>query len=129
MYSNTAGEKTFEFMKSKKQGLTEMTVVLDVVKVLDIDLKISDIQRVHRLGKKKRNSRKPRPIIARLVSYRKRNKFLFKKSKLRNNEQSSTKLSTKLRNPNFVTKNSIHSRRSHPTSAQAVKLCEKGLWG
>ena len=42
---------------------------------LEIDLEDNEIQRVHRLGQK-RNNENPRPIIARFVSYKKRNEFL-----------------------------------------------------
>jgi len=42
----------------------------------EIDLQVSDIQRVHRLGQKRRNKENPRPIIARFVPYKKRNEFL-----------------------------------------------------
>ena len=43
-----------------------------------------DIQRVHRLGKKKKGPKtKPRPVIVRFASYRKRMEFMYKKSKLK----------------------------------------------
>ena len=40
---------------------------------LEIDLEVNEIQRVHRLGQKRRNNENPRPVIAGLVSYKKRN--------------------------------------------------------
>ena len=47
-----------------------------------------DIQRAHRLGEKTKNiERKPRPVIARFVSFKKRNEILFSKSKLKNSAE------------------------------------------
>ena len=45
-------------------------VILKVAKCLDVNLQSSDIQRAHRLGKKRLNSEKPRSIILRFVSYK-----------------------------------------------------------
>ena len=51
----------------------------------------SDIQRAHRLGKKRANtntnkSPNPRPIIVRYQSFKKRNQFLYAKLSLKKNE-------------------------------------------
>ena len=46
---------------------------------LKIDVQVNDIQRVHRLGQKRRNWENPRPIIARFVSYKKETSFLLTK--------------------------------------------------
>ena len=63
-------------------------VVLRNAKFLQIDLKGMDIQRAHRLGKKtKYIERKPRPVIARFASFKKRNEILFAKSKLKNSAE------------------------------------------
>ena len=53
---------------------------------LEIDLEDNEIQRVHRLGQKRRKIENPRPIIARFVSYKKTNEFLTNKRKLKNIE-------------------------------------------
>ena len=53
---------------------------------LEIDLKDNEIQRVHRLGKKRRNNENPRPIIPRFVSYKKRNEFLTNKREIKHIE-------------------------------------------
>jgi len=53
---------------------------------LQIDLEDNEIQRVHRLGQKRRNNENPRPIIARFVSYKKGNEFLTNKRDLKNIE-------------------------------------------
>ena len=53
---------------------------------LEIDLEVNEIQRVHRLGQKRRNNENPRPIIAGFVSYKKRNEFLTNKRELKNIE-------------------------------------------
>ena len=58
--------------------------VLKIAKVLNIDLNSNDIQRAHRMG---RPSSKPRPVIARFLSYKKRNQMLFAKSKLKINPE------------------------------------------
>ena len=61
-------------------------VIIKVAKMLNVDLKSNDLQRAHRLGKKQANNPdKPRPIIVRFVSYKKRNEILFAKSKLKTN--------------------------------------------
>ena len=46
----------------------------------------NEIQGVHRLGQKRRNNENPRPIIARFVSYKKRNEFFTNKRELKNIE-------------------------------------------
>ena len=54
---------------------------------MNIDLKSCDIQRTHRLGKKKKIAdAKPRQVIVQFLSYKKRNKFLKAKSRLRDNK-------------------------------------------
>ena len=53
---------------------------------LEIDLEDNEIQRVHRLGQKRRNNENPHPIIARFVSYKNRNEFLTNKRELKNIE-------------------------------------------
>ena len=59
------------------------TSLLKIATAVQIDLEPKDIQ-IHRLGKRKYStSAKPRPIIARFISYKKRNQFLYSKSKLK----------------------------------------------
>ena len=49
-------------------------VILKMAKDLNIELKDSDIQRAHQLGRKRINSNsRPRPIIIRFLSFKKRN--------------------------------------------------------
>ena len=60
-------------------------VVFEVANALDIELSELDLQRVHRIGKKKTSLAKPRPVIVRFISYQKMNEFLFGKSKLKKN--------------------------------------------
>ena len=55
-------------------------VIFKIAETLKINLKQYDIQRAHRLGKPKN---KPRPIIVRFLSYKKRCEFLHAKSKLK----------------------------------------------
>ena len=54
-------------------------VVTKVAKALNVELNPElDIQRVHRLGKKKKGPKaKPRPVIVRFASYRKRMEFMY----------------------------------------------------
>ena len=61
-----------------------------------IELNDHDIKRVHRLGRKKKSTQaKPRTIIARFVSYRKRNQFMYTKSKLSDSTNFLKKLSSR----------------------------------
>ena len=62
-------------------------IILKVAKCLNVNLQSSDIQRAHRLGEKRFNLEKSRSIIVRFVSYKKRNKILFAKSKLKNSQE------------------------------------------
>ena len=62
-------------------------IILKVAKCLNVNLQSSDIQRPHRLCKKRLNSEKPRSIIVRFVSYKKRNEILFAKSKQKNSQE------------------------------------------
>jgi len=52
-------------------------VLFKIADKLEIDLEDNEIQRVHRLGQKRRNNENPRPIIARFVSYKKETSFLL----------------------------------------------------
>ena len=52
-------------------------VLFKIADDLEIDLEDNEIQRVHRLGQKRRNNENPRPIIARFVSYKKETSFLL----------------------------------------------------
>jgi len=61
-------------------------VLFKIADELQIDLEDNAIQRVHRQGQKRRNNEKPRPIITRFVSYKKRNEFLTNKRELKNIE-------------------------------------------
>ena len=62
-------------------------VIMKIAKELKIKLEDNDIQRAHRLGKKKKFATKARPIIiARFVSYKKRNEFLFNRSALKDSK-------------------------------------------
>ena len=63
-------------------------VILKMEKDWNIELKDSDIQRAHRLGRKRINpNSRPRPIIIGFVCFEKRNELFFAKSKLRNLKQ------------------------------------------
>jgi len=61
-------------------------ILFKIADDLEIDLEDDEIQRVHRLGQKRRNNENPRPIIARFLSYTKRNEFLTNKRELKNIE-------------------------------------------
>jgi len=61
-------------------------VISNVAKALNIELEDRDIQRAHRLGKRKSINAKPRPVIVRFASYKKRNEFLYSKSKLKDTD-------------------------------------------
>ena len=69
-------------------GMMGETSLLKIATAPQIDLEPKDIQRVHRLGKRKYlPTAKPRPIIARFISYKKRNQFLYSKSKLKETDE------------------------------------------
>ena len=70
-------------------------VVFEVANALDIELSELDLQRVHRIVKKKTFLAKPRPVIVRFISYQKRNEFLYGKSKLKKNGKLKNMLITK----------------------------------
>ena len=59
-------------------------VVVELAEKLDIKIQSYDIQRAHRLGRKRLSMAKPCPIIVRFVKYKHRNDILFSKSKLKN---------------------------------------------
>ena len=61
--------------------------VMKLATELGINLQARDLQRPHRLGKKKvSGAAKPRPIIVHFMSYKKRQEIMFAKAKLRDME-------------------------------------------
>ena len=72
--------------ENKEDNNDGVKVLFKIADELEIDLEDNEMQRVHRLGQKRRNNENPRPIIARLVSYKKRNEFLTNKRELKNIE-------------------------------------------
>jgi len=72
--------------ENKKDNDDGEKVLFKIADEFEMDLEDNEIQRVHRLGQKRRNNENPRPIIARFVSYKKRNEFLTNKRKLKNIE-------------------------------------------
>ena len=67
--------------KGKKDDGEE--VVIELAEKLGINIESYDIQRAHRMGRKRSPRAKPRPIIARFVKYKHRNDVLLSKSKLK----------------------------------------------
>ena len=63
-------------------------VLFKIADELEVNPEDNEIQRVHRLGQKRRNNENPRQIIARFVSSTKRNEFLTKIRELQNIEGS-----------------------------------------
>ena len=59
-------------------------MVVDLAEKLGINIESYDIQRAHRLGRKRSPLAKPRPIIAKFVKYKHGNDTSFSKSKLKN---------------------------------------------
>ena len=73
--------------ESKEKQDDGENIIFELAKELNIDLKSCDIQRAYRLGKKKKTvDAKPRQVIVRFLSYKKRNKFLKAKSRLRDSK-------------------------------------------
>ena len=58
--------------ENKEDNNDREKVLFKIADELEIDLEDNEIQRVHRLGQKRRNNENPRPIIARFVSYKKK---------------------------------------------------------
>ena len=54
--------------ENKKDNDDGEKVLFKITDELQIDLEDNEIQRVHRLGQKRRNNENPRPIIAKFVS-------------------------------------------------------------
>jgi len=77
---------TYGAEENKEDNDDGEKVLFKIADELEIDLEDNEIQRVHRLGQKRRNIEIPRPIIARFVSYKKRNEFLTNKRELKNIE-------------------------------------------
>ena len=75
---------TYGIEENKEDNDDGEKVLFRLADELQIDLEDNEIQRVHRLGQKRRNNENPRPIIARFVSYKKRNEFLTNKRDLKN---------------------------------------------
>ena len=74
---------TYGIEENKEDNDDGEKVLFRLADELQIDLEDNEIQRVHRLGQKRRNNENPRPIIARFVSYKKRNEFLTNKRDLK----------------------------------------------
>jgi hypothetical protein len=58
-------------------------IVIEAVKATGVNITLADISRSHRVGKK---SSKPRPIIFRMISYRKRREVFTSRKKLPDNQ-------------------------------------------
>ena len=70
-----------EFLRtSQVKKMMEKTKLLEIAAKLDIPIDAThDLQRVHRLGKKSKTAKaNPRGIIARFVSYKRRQEFIKK---------------------------------------------------
>jgi len=67
-YIRTENILIYAVEENKKDNYDGEKVLFKVADELEIDLEDSEIQRVHRLGQKRRNNENPRPIIARFVS-------------------------------------------------------------
>lgn len=76
---------------SERAGENTDTIALNVASEhLQVDLKLDDIERSHRVGQKKEHPNKdhPRGIIIKFKSYRKRQEFLSKRRKLKGKKMS-----------------------------------------
>ena len=91
---------------NKDDGETE---IIKVAKELNVKLESKDIQRAHRLGKKKPSAEKPRPIIVRFTSYKKRNEIIHAKRNLKKSE---------------AYKNSFISEDLTPLRAKLLNYCK-----
>ena len=72
------GERIFEIPESPNNKDDGKDIVLNMAKILGIELIRNDIQRAHQLGKKKKSlTAKPHPVIAKFVSNKKRSEFSY----------------------------------------------------
>ncbi|XP_033123850.1 uncharacterized protein LOC117122406 [Anneissia japonica] len=58
-------------------------IILKLANDIGVDLTLDDIERSHRVGRKFDNSTKPRPIIVKFCSYRKRNDIIKSRRRLK----------------------------------------------
>jgi len=65
--------------EDKEDNDDEEKLLFKIADEFEIDLQDRDIQKVHRLGQKRRNKENPCPIIARFVSYKKETSFMLTK--------------------------------------------------
>ena len=85
-YNRIENIRVYGVQEAKSSKDDGDTVILNVAKTLGVNLRPADIQRARRLGKEKKNVEKPRPIILRFVSNKKRNELFYKKSELKKSE-------------------------------------------
>ena len=79
-YNRRENLKIYDVPESFNSKDVSKDTLLEKVEVLNIKLPVDDcdIQHAHRLGKKKRSPNpKPRPMIARFISYKKQNEFMY----------------------------------------------------
>ena len=76
-YSRRENIRIHGIAESASQKDDGESTLLKLAEVLGITLESSNIQRAHRLGKKRSSAAKPRPIIARFVSYKKEANFFL----------------------------------------------------
>lgn len=69
------------FGVKEEEGENTDDIVLDVAKKVGVDITIADIDRSHRVGRK--GGEKPRPVIVKFVSYRKRSELFRNKRRLK----------------------------------------------
>lgn len=69
------------FGVSETDGEDTDKLAIDVAKKIGVDLSVNDIDRSHRIGRKETD--RPRPVIVKFVSYRKRNELFRSKKNLR----------------------------------------------
>ena len=82
-YNRRENIRVYGVQEAKSSKNDGETVTLNVANTLGVNLRPADIQHARRLGKKKGNVEKPRPIIVRFVSYKKMNELFCKKSELK----------------------------------------------
>ena len=78
-YNRRENSREYGVQEAKSSKDDVETVVLNVAKTLSVNLRPTDNQRSHRLGKKKKNAGKPRAIIVRFASNRKRMELFLQK--------------------------------------------------
>ena len=81
----------------EKEEITDEVIINTLNETLDLEIKLRDINRTHRIGELKKTRGKTRPIIVKFVRYNDRNQVVRNKKKLKGQKISITEKLMKIR--------------------------------